>query len=138
MMPAPHTTPLAPDPVLPADPSPPLSPRSPDRRRFESAPAPIWLQRLSLVVLVLFCFYIGGLLAILPWSPRYWDRNGWLLAHPALQAVLERGWLRGLVSGMGLLDIWIGISELLHYRDFRDRRVNAFERRAGPKPPQPE
>ena len=46
-------------------------------------PAPVWLQRLSLLVLVLFCFYIGGLLAMLPWSPRYWDQNGWLLAHPA-------------------------------------------------------
>jgi hypothetical protein len=84
-----------------------------------SAPAPLWLQRMSLVVLVLFCFYIGTLLAVLPWSPRYWDQNGWLLAHPAVEAVLERGWMRGLVSGMGLLDIWIGISELLHYRDYR-------------------
>jgi hypothetical protein len=84
-----------------------------------SAPAPLWLQRMSLVVLVLFCFYIGTLLAVLPWSPRYWDQNGWLLAHPAVEVVLERGWMRGLVSGMGLLDIWIGISELLHYRDYR-------------------
>ena len=83
------------------------------------APAPLWLQRMSLVVLVLFCFYIGGLLAVLPWSPRYWDNNGWLLAHPAIQSILNKGWVRGLVSGLGLLDIWIGISELLHYRDFR-------------------
>ena len=29
-------------------------------------PAPVWLQRLSLVVFVLFCFYIGGLLTVLP------------------------------------------------------------------------
>ena len=85
----------------------------------EPAPAPVWLQRLSLVVLVLFCFYIGGLLAVLPWSPRYWDQNGWLLAHPVIQAALERGWVRGLVTGFGLLDIWIGVSELLHYRDYR-------------------
>ncbi len=82
-------------------------------------PAPVWLQRLSLIVLVMFCFYIGGLMAILPWSPRYWDQNGWLLAHPAVDAVLDRGWVRGLLTGVGLLDIWIGISELLHYRDFR-------------------
>jgi hypothetical protein len=82
-------------------------------------PAPVWLQRMSLIVLVLFCFYIGALLAILPWSPRYWDHNGWLNAHPALESLLNRGWIRGLVSGVGLIDIWIGISELLHYRDFR-------------------
>jgi hypothetical protein len=84
-----------------------------------SLPAPIWLQRMSLVVLVLFCFYIGGLLAVLPWSPRYWDQNIWLLAHPMLQMIIGKGWVRGLVSGIGLLDIWVGISELLHYRDFR-------------------
>jgi hypothetical protein len=82
-------------------------------------PAPVWLQRLSLLVLVLFCFYVGGLLAALPWMPRYWDQNGWLLAHPSVQGVLGRGWVRGLVTGIGLLDIWIGVSELLHYRDFR-------------------
>ena len=83
------------------------------------APAPVWLQRMSLLVLVLFCFYIGGLLAIIPWSPRYWDHNAWMLSHPTLQTLLGKGWVRGLVSGIGLLDIWIGISELLNYKDFR-------------------
>jgi hypothetical protein len=88
-------------------------------RTGQPPPAPVWLQRLSLLVLVLFCFYIGGLLAALPWLPRYWDQNGWLLAHPAVHTVLLRGWVRGLVSGVGLIDIWIGVSELLHYRDLR-------------------
>jgi hypothetical protein len=82
-------------------------------------PAPVWLQRLSLAVLVLFCFLIGGLLAICPWSPRFWDHNGWLLGHPTLYGLLIHGWVRGLVSGIGLIDVWIGISELLHYRDYR-------------------
>jgi hypothetical protein len=97
----------------------PAPPQQPLRDRGVPPPAPVWLQRMSLVVLVLFCFYIGALLAILPWSPRYWDHNGWLLAHPAVEAVLNHGWVRGLVSGIGLIDIWIGVSELLHYRDLR-------------------
>ena len=83
------------------------------------APAPVWLQRMSLIVLVLFCFYIGGLLAVLPWSVRYWSANGWVMAHPAVDAIVQQGWVRGLVSGLGLIDIWIGVSELLHYRDYR-------------------
>jgi hypothetical protein len=83
------------------------------------APAPVWLQRMSLVVLVLFCFYIGGLLAVLPWQPRYWDQNGWVIAHPALDMIVQQGWVRGLVTGIGLIDIWIGVSELLHYKDLR-------------------
>ena len=41
--------------------------------------APPWLQRSSLVVLVLTCIYLGLLLFFLPWSP-YWKDNH-LLAY---------------------------------------------------------
>jgi hypothetical protein len=85
----------------------------------ESSAAPIWLQRLSLFVLVLFCIYLGGLVTILPWWTRVWDRNLFIQSHPTLAAVLHNGAVRGLVSGLGLLDIWIGISEAVHYRDHR-------------------
>ncbi len=82
-------------------------------------PAPVWLQRLSLAVLVLFCLYLGLFLVVLPWWKDMWDRNGLLLAYPALHAVLVKGPVRGLISGLGVLDLWIGISELIHYRDYR-------------------
>ena len=81
--------------------------------------APVWLQRLSLVILVLFCFYIGGLMTLLPWSPRYWSGNAWIMNHPSVANWLFRGWVRGLISGVGLMDLWIGVSEMLHYRDLR-------------------
>jgi hypothetical protein len=83
------------------------------------AVAPIWLQRLSLFVLVLFCVYLGVLVMILPWWTRVWDRNLFIQSHPALAAVLHTGAVRGLISGLGLLDIWIGVSEAVHYRDHR-------------------
>jgi hypothetical protein len=81
--------------------------------------APIWLQRLSLFVLVLFCVYLGVLVMVLPWWTRVWDRNMFIQAHPWLAAVLHNGAVRGMISGLGLLDIWIGISEAVHYRDYR-------------------
>jgi hypothetical protein len=84
-----------------------------------NAVAPVWLQRLSLFVLVLFCVYLGGLVAILPWWPRVWDQNLLIASRPALAAVLHNGAVRGLISGLGLLDIWIGVSEAIHYRDHR-------------------
>jgi hypothetical protein len=83
------------------------------------AAAPIWLQRLSLFVLVLFCVYLGVLVMILPWWTRVWDHNLFIQSHPALAAVLHTGAVRGLISGLGLLDIWIGVSEAVHYRDHR-------------------
>src|ERR1700753_2292537 len=91
------------------------------QRSGQRSDGPQGLQRLSLIVLVLFCFYIGGLLTILPWSPRYFDSNAWLLAHPAVAAFLGKSWMRGILSGIGLIDIWIGVSELMHYRDYRPR-----------------
>ena len=83
------------------------------------AVAPIWLQRLSLFVLVLFCVYLGVLVTILPWWTSVWDRNAFIQSRPMLAAVLHNGAVRGLISGCGLLDIWIGISEAIHYRDHR-------------------
>ncbi|HEX9200657.1 MAG TPA: hypothetical protein VF865_13930 [Acidobacteriaceae bacterium] len=95
------------------------SPVKPAAEPATGAVAPIWLQRLSLFVLVLFCVYLGVLVTILPWWSRVWDHNLFLQSRPALAAVLHTGAMRGLISGLGLLDIWIGVSEAVHYRDHR-------------------
>jgi hypothetical protein len=81
--------------------------------------APVWLQRLSLFVLVLFCVYLGVLVTVLPWWTRIWDQNMFIQARPWLAAILHNGAVRGIISGLGMLDIWIGISEAVHYRDYR-------------------
>ena len=91
--------------------------RTPEDRN--SSVAPVWLQRVSLVMLVLFCVYLGILVAILPWWTRIWDQNMFINSHPAVAAVLHNGAVRGLISGLGLIDIWIGVSEAIHYRDHR-------------------
>jgi hypothetical protein len=92
-----------------APPPPPATTRS----------TPVWLQRLSLFVLVLFCVYLGVLVMILPWWTRIWDHNLYMQAHPRFNSFLHNGAVRGIISGIGLLDIWIGISEAVHYRDYR-------------------
>jgi hypothetical protein len=76
----------------------------------------IWSHRLSLVVLVVFCIELGMLLAILPWL-MVWNQNSFVAAHPALKAIVQSNFVRGVVSGLGLIDIWIGIWEAVHYRD---------------------
>ncbi len=82
--------------------------------------APVWLQRVSLFILVLFCVYLGVFVAVLPWATGIWDHNLFFISHPRLWAVLRLGPVRGVISGLGLLDIWIGISEAIHYRDQRN------------------
>ena len=39
------------------------------------------------------------------------------LSFPALRAVVTNGFFRGLCSGLGLLDIWIGFWEAIHYHE---------------------
>ena len=100
----------------PASP-PPSGPGTP--ASADAALAPIWLQRLSLFVLVIFCIYLGAIVTALPWWTSVWDRNLFFLSHPRLWSVLRLGVVRGIISGLGLLDIWIGISEAIHYHDQR-------------------
>jgi len=76
----------------------------------------IWSHRLSLVVLVVFCIELGMLLAILPWT-TVWNQNSYLIAYPSLRAFAQNNFVRGLATGLGLVDIWIGIWEAVHYRD---------------------
>jgi hypothetical protein len=98
---------------------PTVEERPVDRGEPAKRTAPVWLQRLSLFVLVLFCVYLGVLVMVLPWWTRIWDRNEFIQARPWLAMVLHNGAVRGIISGLGLLDIWIGISEAVHYRDYR-------------------
>jgi len=75
-----------------------------------------WLQRLWLVVFVLFCLEVGIILTVLPWT-RLWTDNSLLLGFPALKVFLGLGFVRGLVSGLGLVDIWMGVVEAVTYRE---------------------
>lgn len=95
-----------PGPQLVKPPEPPAPP----------SPVAIWIDRIGLVIKVVFYIEMGMLLAILPWM-RVWTDNGLIIGYPHLRALLQQNFVRGLVTGIGLIDIWIGIWEAVHYRD---------------------
>jgi hypothetical protein len=76
----------------------------------------LWMHRISVFLFVLISAVAGVLLIILPWTPD-WTDNYLLLSFPALRDVVSNGFFRGLCSGLGLLDIWIGFWEALHYHE---------------------
>ena len=76
----------------------------------------VWIHRISVFLFVLVSAVAGVLLIILPWTPE-WTDNYLLLSFPALRSVVSNGFFRGLCSGLGLLDIWIGFWEALHYHE---------------------
>ena len=88
-----------------------------------AAPAPqrpstlqLWLHRTSVFLFVLISAVAGVLLVILPWTPE-WTDNYLLLSFPWLRTFVSAGFFRGFCSGLGLLDIWIGFWEALHYHE---------------------
>jgi hypothetical protein len=76
----------------------------------------LWLHRLTVLMLVFVCAVVGVLLVILPWRPE-WTDNHLLLDYPALRAFVANGFVRGICSGLGILDIWIGFWEAIHYHE---------------------
>lgn len=53
----------------------------------------------------------GLLLILIPWS-AFWDRNYFGEAIPSLHAVLTNNFVRGAVSGLGLLNVLAAVGEL--------------------------
>jgi hypothetical protein len=78
--------------------------------------APNWLQFLELSVRVVVRVYLGMFVVALPWM-QIWTDERYLLLFPHLAMILLNGAFRGIISGLGLLNIWIGISDAIHYKE---------------------
>jgi len=102
-------------------------------------------SRLSVIFYVILCLEIGIVLTVLPWVPHGWlglsDWGNnyflWLAAHKTgygLQRVVASGWVRGAVSGIGILNVAMGIWELINFRQ-TVRALDAAE--SPPMKPQP-
>jgi hypothetical protein len=76
----------------------------------------LWLHRLSVLAFVFVCATVGVLLVVLPWVDK-WSDNHLLAGYPALQGLVASPFIRGVCSGLGLVDIWIGFWEAVHYSE---------------------
>jgi hypothetical protein len=77
----------------------------------------LWAHRLAVLLFVFFCATLGVVLVVFPWRDEWWVNNSLLVGYPALQDLMSNGFVRGLCSGLGLLDIWIGFSEAVQYHE---------------------
>ena len=91
-------------------------PPDPDPARAAPSRGKIWMHRLLVLLFVFVCAAAGVLLVVLPWTPQ-WTDNAFLLRYPLLHTIFTHGFFRGLCSGLGLLDVWIGFSEAIHYHE---------------------
>ena len=85
--------------------------------------------KLSAIFYILLCLEIGIALTLLPWIPQGflglplsdWGNNYFLLyaarkAGYGLQAVIASGWVRGAVTGVGVLNLGIAFWEIFHFK----------------------
>lgn len=99
--------PLAPTPIAVSR-TPPPSPSSSVLR--------LWLRRFEVLLFVFLCATLGVMLMILPWRPE-WSDNPLLMPYPILRALIASGFARGLTTGLGVLNVWIGFREAVQYRE---------------------
>ena len=75
-----------------------------------------------LIITALF-FEIGVVLLVVPWMP-YWQQNYFIDARPFVEPVLTNHFVKGAISGLGLVNLVAGLFELasLFMANRSDRR----------------
>ena len=76
----------------------------------------LWLRRVGVLFFVFLCATIGVMLMILPWRPE-WTDNHLLTPFPTLFAIFSNSFTRGVCTGLGVLNVWIGFWEAIQYRE---------------------
>lgn len=66
----------------------------------------------SRLLLALYLLEAGLLLVITPWS-RFWDRNYFTALWPWLAVVMGNAYVKGAVSGVGLVSVLAALGELM-------------------------
>jgi hypothetical protein len=116
--------------------SDPASASVPGRQAAAQPPdrVPRWLERLELSLRVILRIFIGLFVCFLPWlgqivvhfplvliflpgARMLWDQNPIFQLFPALGDFATLGAVRGIVSGLGLLNIWIAFQDAIRHWD---------------------
>ena len=61
---------------------------------------------------IAFFFEFGFALLVVPWS-AFWDRNYFATAVPLVHTLITNDFVRGAVSGLGVINIVAGMRELV-------------------------
>jgi hypothetical protein len=71
---------------------------------------------LFLVIEVLFFVEMGIMLLVLPWT-HVWTDSPILNSSVTTRQLAESGFVRGMVSGLGLINLWIAIADAVRYQE---------------------
>ncbi len=72
------------------------------------------------LLLTAFFLETGVVLLLAPWS-EFWDRNYFAQALPLIHALMINNFVRGAVSGLGIVNISAAVAEMHAF--FTERRI---------------
>ena len=96
--------------------------------------------KLSVIFYIILCLEIGIVLTLLPWIPQGflglsdWGNNYFLLyaarktGFYGLQSVVASGWVRGAVTGLGLINLGMAFWEIFNFKN----TLHALQENTGP------
>jgi hypothetical protein len=79
-----------------------------------------WYHKLFAVALATACLIVGIFLLIFPWT-EYWDNNYFAGAAPFLHRWWNNLYVRGAVSGIGVVNLYISLVEVFRLKRFSQR-----------------
>ena len=82
------------------------------------------VEKLTVIFFIILCLLLGSYLILSPWDTIFgnWGEN-YLLAYladrsgmPVLQRTVASNWVRGAVTGLGVLNLVIAFWEAAHFK----------------------
>jgi hypothetical protein len=107
--------------MMPSDPDTP-SGAPPAASEDSAAPIPTyrWYDKFSAVLFIGFCLAIGLFLLIFPWT-EYWGGNYFAAFVPEWHQYWDNMYVRGAISGLGVVNLYIFFVEVFRLRRFAGR-----------------
>jgi len=94
----------------------------------ETIPGPVpverpvyrWYHKMSAVLFITFCLEIGFFLLVFPWTEA-WENNYFSSFIPEWHRWWDNMYLRGAVSGIGVVNLYISFIEMFRLKRFARR-----------------
>jgi len=84
---------------------------------FSPAPRIRWYHKAFAVFFALFTIELGVFLVVAPWT-GIWDRNALAKLAPRCYELWLSPYVRGAVSGVGIVNLWVALAEVIALRRY--------------------
>jgi hypothetical protein len=91
--------------MQPFEPSPPVE-------ELPEPPRHAWYYKLGMILFIVVCFEVGIFLLLFPWM-QSWQTNSLASLSPWMRHLWNSSFFKGALSGVGLLNLYISIAELI-------------------------